>query len=379
MEFPDPWPGGWWRLRDIVDYELTLSLSLLRTAALYREEFLLNSYRMNKSAVETVDKGQPYAFVIPAIQHDYPTMLKMLDVLKLRRDRDPSGGQADFTADGKALPGRIVRRPLAQPYKPYAWALLERQKYPDLRAVPRRPARPALRQRRLDAAACRWGSPATRSTEPFAAELEKIDKVPFPGPSGRAGERGPISSLSSRLNASYAVAFALLEERRPRSTDNDRRQGHGIEPPGRELHRQERPPRCKKALPALLEKLHVDGLALDDAAGIPAAPSRTRASGSTSPGGRTWTRAGRATSSTTWASPTPRSATPISRPQAGTPRPEPAKVDLKAKYDVIVFAGENARYHQDRQDRSRLAVGPLVHPPAARIRGRHRRRRASRP
>ncbi|MHB8054633.1 MAG: M14 family metallopeptidase, partial [Candidatus Aminicenantales bacterium] len=83
IEFPDPWPGGWWRLRNIVDYELTLSLSLLRTASLYREEFLLNTWRMNKNSIETVEKNQPYAFVIPAFQHDYPTMLKMLDVLQL--------------------------------------------------------------------------------------------------------------------------------------------------------------------------------------------------------------------------------------------------------------------------------------------------------
>jgi len=59
MEFPDPWPGGWWRLRDLVDYELTLSLSLVKTAALYKEDFLLNFYRMYKNSVEQVDKNQP--------------------------------------------------------------------------------------------------------------------------------------------------------------------------------------------------------------------------------------------------------------------------------------------------------------------------------
>jgi hypothetical protein len=36
VNFPDPWPGGWWRLRDIVDYELITSRSLLTLAARYR-------------------------------------------------------------------------------------------------------------------------------------------------------------------------------------------------------------------------------------------------------------------------------------------------------------------------------------------------------
>jgi len=83
MQFPDPWPGGWWRLRDIVDYELTLSLSLIKTAYLHKEDLLFNFYKMCKYAIEIQKEGQPYAFIISKDQRDYPTTLRMLEILKL--------------------------------------------------------------------------------------------------------------------------------------------------------------------------------------------------------------------------------------------------------------------------------------------------------
>ena len=91
MEFPDPWPGGWWRLRDIVDYELTLSLSLVRTAALYKEEFLFNSYQMYKNSIEKTDKNQPYAFVIPAAPARLSDDAENDRGPDVRRGRNPAG------------------------------------------------------------------------------------------------------------------------------------------------------------------------------------------------------------------------------------------------------------------------------------------------
>ncbi|GAG96127.1 unnamed protein product, partial [marine sediment metagenome] len=81
MQFPDPWTGGWWRMRDIVDYELTLSMSLIKTAYLHKKEFLYNFYKMCKDSIEKKEEGQPFAFVIPKKQNDYPTTLRMLDTL----------------------------------------------------------------------------------------------------------------------------------------------------------------------------------------------------------------------------------------------------------------------------------------------------------
>ncbi|MHB9040339.1 MAG: M14 family metallopeptidase, partial [Melioribacteraceae bacterium] len=50
--YPSPWRGGWWRLRDIVDYELGLTSSLIETAAMFKEDLLMNYYKMNKDAIE---------------------------------------------------------------------------------------------------------------------------------------------------------------------------------------------------------------------------------------------------------------------------------------------------------------------------------------
>src|SRR4030095_6582179 len=59
MNFPNPWPGGWWRLRDIVDYELIASNSLLETCSNYREELLRAFLALGRAAVSRGEEEQP--------------------------------------------------------------------------------------------------------------------------------------------------------------------------------------------------------------------------------------------------------------------------------------------------------------------------------
>ncbi len=40
VNFPNPWPGGWWRLRDIVDYELIAAEALVQLASGKRADFV---------------------------------------------------------------------------------------------------------------------------------------------------------------------------------------------------------------------------------------------------------------------------------------------------------------------------------------------------
>src|SRR5262245_39752519 len=61
--FPKPWAGGKWTLRDIVDYQSAAAMALLNHAASYREFYLRNFYEISRRAVE--NKGMPYAFLLP--------------------------------------------------------------------------------------------------------------------------------------------------------------------------------------------------------------------------------------------------------------------------------------------------------------------------
>ncbi|MDH3734625.1 MAG: M14 family metallopeptidase, partial [Gemmatimonadota bacterium] len=68
--YSSPWEGGWWRLRDAVDYMLTASISVLDVAAKYRQDLLYNRYQAGRDIIATYTDGPPYAFFIPEEQRD---------------------------------------------------------------------------------------------------------------------------------------------------------------------------------------------------------------------------------------------------------------------------------------------------------------------
>ena len=136
MNFPNPWPGGWWRLRDIVDYELIASNSLLETCASYRAEILRSCYQMAKSAIEQGEGEAPFAYVVPPDQHDPAAAAQMLDLLR-EHGLDVKVAQSEFsTADGRRFPAGSAVILAAQPYRPFLVEMMERQRYPEVRQGP---------------------------------------------------------------------------------------------------------------------------------------------------------------------------------------------------------------------------------------------------
>lgn len=124
--YPEPWEGGEWHLADIIDYQRIAWESCLSQAAARREDLLRNFYRIGKRQME---RKTPYAFAIPARQRDPGATRRLIDTLVF------GGVEVEKEADG----GYSVR--MNQPYSGFAKALLERQKYPDLREYPGGPPR----------------------------------------------------------------------------------------------------------------------------------------------------------------------------------------------------------------------------------------------
>jgi len=80
--FPDPWPGGMWRPRDIMDIEMIAARGVLSMAAKFRGDYLRNFYELGRKAVETpIEPNEPLAYLIPAGQGRDENVAKMIESL----------------------------------------------------------------------------------------------------------------------------------------------------------------------------------------------------------------------------------------------------------------------------------------------------------
>jgi Zinc carboxypeptidase len=78
--FPDPWPAGQWRPRDIMSMEMISARSILEMAAKFRGEYLRNFYELGRTNIEG-SKGDPQAYLIPAGQGRDEAVSKLIGSL----------------------------------------------------------------------------------------------------------------------------------------------------------------------------------------------------------------------------------------------------------------------------------------------------------
>jgi Zinc carboxypeptidase len=127
-KFGPLWPGGEWHLSDITKHMTTAAFLLLDHAATNREQWLGRFYAIGKDAVRPRRPGELFGFLIE------PSCASLLGILQRGGVEISSPKEGiNFKIAARALPEgtKLVR--MDQPYGGFAKALLENQRYPNLR------------------------------------------------------------------------------------------------------------------------------------------------------------------------------------------------------------------------------------------------------
>jgi hypothetical protein len=210
--FPAPWAGGTWRLSDIVDQQVAVSLAVLDHAARNREHWLRTFLAVNRRACA---RREPWAFVVPAHQRDPLAASRLLEVLRTG-DVEVQRAAARFSAAGRTYEAGSHVILMQQPASAFARTLLERQHYPDLRADPTEPPR-----RPYDATAhtlpLLLGVVADPVPDRLDVPLETVDapRVPPGRVEGEGGHlalghtSGDLAALGRLLESGVDVRWAL--------------------------------------------------------------------------------------------------------------------------------------------------------------------------
>ncbi|MCX8161121.1 MAG: M14 family zinc carboxypeptidase [Candidatus Saccharicenans sp.] len=209
--FPHPWEGGWWRLRDIVEQQKIAAWAVLDLAARHRETILYNSYLKAARQTERGASEKPRAFIIPAEQHDRLTAVKLVNTL-LQSDIEIHRLNSELRSDGIIYPAGSFLISLAQPKRGLIMNLLGRTFYPDNYWTRSREGNP---QRPYDLATHTMAEFMGVRVDPLdnlpEANLELIVGPIKAGGQVRAGAAG--YRLDGRLNDSFTAASLLLDNK----------------------------------------------------------------------------------------------------------------------------------------------------------------------
>lgn len=120
--FPNPWKGGIWRVRDIIDYEIIASNALLEVCTNNREDFLRGVSTMALDAIKMGVQNEYYKISLE--QRDPPTAARLADLLH------ENGAEVLFSSSENSY-----YIPTAQPFARFLNEFLGIQRYPKIKAV----------------------------------------------------------------------------------------------------------------------------------------------------------------------------------------------------------------------------------------------------
>lgn len=133
--YSSPWKGGWWRLKDAVQYMQTASIAVLDYASKYKETLLFNKYQAAVTTIEKYKNEPPYAYFIKQQQRDPVRPVEFLKRLAFNGIKI-SQLNTKVTFEGITYPKGTWVIPMNQEFGELARQLIDIQEYPDLRESP---------------------------------------------------------------------------------------------------------------------------------------------------------------------------------------------------------------------------------------------------
>lgn len=128
--FPAPWPGGWWRLRNIIEYEHAFARSLLGSLAREPRTWTSGALEAAERALELGREGTPRAWILPSNNRDVGAARRLTDAL-LRAGVEVFVAAEELRADGRLWPTGSIVIEREQPFGAHVADLFETQRYPE--------------------------------------------------------------------------------------------------------------------------------------------------------------------------------------------------------------------------------------------------------
>ena len=215
--FPNPWGGGWWRFRDMVEQQLVASKAVLHLAAQYRETVLKNAVQKALRQTERGEKEMSAGYLIRPDQHDPLTVNTLINKLLLQ-GIEIQKTRHQVRLEDVTYPLGTFFLPINQPKRGVMKSLLDRTFFPDdawTRFQDGTPNRPY--DTVTDTMAEMMGvtaEPVPANCAALASKKRAFTKVTEPpAPAGEvigAGNYGYV--IDSRLNEAYRVVNKLLAD-----------------------------------------------------------------------------------------------------------------------------------------------------------------------
>lgn len=211
INFLKPWPGGWWRLGDIVNYEVSSTMSFLKTSYLHKESILRFRSDIAKTEVEKGKTQAPFFYVMPKDQRDQSELVNLVRLMN-------EHGVAVFELTEAAKIGHHTYKtgdiviPMSHPFRAFIKEVMEKQVFPVRRFRPNGEI-----MRPYDIAS--WSLPLHRNVEAHEINAGYVDlskKMKEVGMdytlNDEVAEKYSNVLVSVNNNESFKVVFAALTQ-----------------------------------------------------------------------------------------------------------------------------------------------------------------------